>query len=55
MKTFLCKNCGKQSRTSDMDGSGNTYFVVCEHCQATRKLIQLPTPEGAPVNFDIEQ
>jgi len=53
MKSFLCKRCAKQSKVSGIQQHDGIPYVVCEHCGTKNKLLQLPTPQGAPLQFEV--
>jgi len=53
MHSFTCKNCGKKTRSSGIQQSEGLKFVTCEYCKAKNELLQLPTAEGAPSQFEV--
>ena len=55
MNSFICKHCGKQSKSSGIEQSNGVAYVVCQHenCKAKNRLLQLPTKQGEPLLFEV--
>lgn len=53
MNSFTCKRCGKQSKSSGIEQTNGVNYIVCQHCKAKNKLVQLPTIQGAPLQFEV--
>jgi DNA-directed RNA polymerase subunit RPC12/RpoP len=54
-QSFKCqnKNCGLQVPAKDANNhlvTGDRYYT-CPSCGAKNKVIQQPTPQGAPIEF----
>jgi DNA-directed RNA polymerase subunit RPC12/RpoP len=56
MQSFTCKKCSRSSAfkppIEDLSAGGDRV-VTCEHCRSRNRLIQLPTPQGAPAQFEV--
>lgn len=55
MQTFMCKSasCGKKSNLKRIVQSDDPPYVECEHCGAKNEIKALPTPDGAPMEFEV--
>lgn len=55
MRSFICKRCGKQTTSSGIEQCNGVAYVVCQHenCKARNKLLQLPTAQGAALQFEV--
>ena len=55
MQKFRCLNedCGKQSSVRTIDWYAGQHVTECEHCREWHVLEQIPTDEGAPLQFEV--
>ena len=52
---FKCRNpdCEKYSAVRNINWFDGGHIVECEHCNSVHELRQIPTPQDAPIQFEI--
>lgn len=53
MQSLMCRACGRKSKVTGIDQLDGVLYVVFEHCNAKNRLLQRPTPIGAPAQFEV--
>ncbi len=52
-QSFKCQKCGEKVLAKEHkhhEISGDLYYV-CDACGSKNKVVQIPTPDGAPVQL----
>jgi DNA-directed RNA polymerase subunit RPC12/RpoP len=53
VQSFKCQKCGDPVPAKDNEHheiTGDRYYN-CPSCKAKNRVVQLPTPKGAPIQF----